>query len=225
MSTSDCYNVVVFGEPGVGKTCFIDQFCFGKSFVDYNPDDTEVSHPILVEGQAVNLAFMDLSTAFMKPEHRMHGEDSAQWARKMLANADGVVLLYDVTSSESFEYITTPACDYLWESRDYREGGIADERKNFGCVLVGNKIDLVNQTPMSRRVSQELANGWASTQGMNSIEVDSLAEDGPKSALRLLVKNIWKREKMGLMGPREVEKQETESRKESIRNRLLGVLT
>ena len=206
MSASASYNIVVFGEPGVGKTCFVDQFCYGKSFVLHNPDNNDRQHPILVEGRTTGLTLMDLSTAFLKPEQSMH---SANWAETILADADGVVLLYDVTSSQSFEFITAQAYRYLWGCRKSnsgrREGAEGAERDTFGCVLVGNKADLTTEDQASRAVPLNYANDWALTQCIRSIEVDSLARDGPENALRLLVKNIWKLERLGMMDVKVVE--------------------
>ena len=117
--------------------------------------------------------------------------------------ADAVVLLYDITSLESFEYITRQAYDFLWSCRRLVKGTVGgvpgDERQSFGCVLAGNKLDLVNAKPDLRAVDQFLAEEWAYTQGFRSIELNSLARSGPEQALKLLVKNVWKLEQLGLM--------------------------
>jgi Ras-related protein Rab-39B len=185
-SSTGTFNIVVFGEPSVGKTCFIDQFCYGKSFVTYDPGNSVLSNRLIIEGQAFSLTLMDLSTSFMKPEQAMH---STEWAEKMLAEAEGVVLLYNITSSESFQYVTDQAYKLLWRSRKNDEEN-GEVRMNFGCVLVGNKLDLVIAGNESRAVSKSLADEWAQTQGMRSIEVDSLRREGPERALKLLVQNI-----------------------------------
>ena len=72
-------------------------------------------------------------------------------------------------------------------------------------MLVGNKADLTTEDQASRAVPLNYANDWALTQGIRSIEVDSLARDGPENALRLLVKNIWKLERLGMMDVKVVE--------------------
>lgn len=209
MSAPVSYKIVVFGEPGVGKTCFIDQFCYGKSFVAYDPNNSNLSHKIDVDGRVAHLSLMDLSTSFLKPEQSMHHTD---WAKKMLAEADGVVLLYDVTSLESYESLIDQARKFLWHCREliWVQGDLADrdERKGFGCVLVGNKHDLVASDRARRAVSRDEADEWASSQGFRSVEMDSLAGAGPSSALQLLMKNIWKLEKLGLMELKAEEKED-----------------
>ncbi|KAF2629313.1 P-loop containing nucleoside triphosphate hydrolase protein, partial [Macroventuria anomochaeta] len=189
--------IVVFGEPSVGKTCFIDQFCYGRSFVIYDPDNSVLSHKIVVDGEASDLTLMDLSTSFLKPEHAMQ---YTEWAEKMLAEADGIVLLYDVTSLASFEYVIDQAYKFLWGCRrlksesDEEDGG--GERGSFGCVLVGNKLDLVDAGKESKAVGRTLAEEWAQSQGIRSIEMVSLEREGPESALKLLVENIKKVERL-----------------------------
>ncbi|KAJ8112886.1 hypothetical protein OPT61_g4853 [Boeremia exigua] len=226
MAASTCYNVVVFGEPGVGKTCFIDQFCYGRSFVAYDPDNSGLSHKIVVGGRVSNLALIDLSTAFLKPDQGMH---PTEWAEKMLAEADGVVLLYDVTDLASLGYITEEAYSYLWACRKSSTADAErDERESFGCVLVGNKQDLVATGERISADSQTLACEWAQTQGFKSIGIDSLSKAGPQSALELLVKDIQKLERLGLLQARAEELQEGkvsyEANKGSIRNTLRIVL-
>lgn len=204
MASSTCYNVVVFGEPGVGKTCFIDQFCFGQSFVAYIPDDSIGVHEITIDGRCVKMTLMDLSTSFLKPEN---AAQYPEWAEKMLRQADGIVLLYDIANMESFEYITKQAYNYLWRCRklgqETGDGAREDGRERFGCVLAGNKFDLVAAKLQPRAVSQSLAKEWAHAQGFRSVELDSLAKAGPEQTLKLLVKNIWKLEHLELMETKE----------------------
>lgn len=223
MSSSICtYSIVVFGEPGVGKTCFVDQFCYGRSFVIYNPDTSVSTHKIIVNGETSSITLMDLSTSFLKPEQ---GLQPVEWAKQMLAKADGVVLLYDVTSLESFEFITDQACKFLWDCRNlqFADDNEPDEeeRKAFGCVLVGNRLDLVATSKKAREVSQSLAEEWARTQGISSVEVDSLEKRGPEDALKLLVTDIRKFERFKNLEVKDVEASHGKiegSKKSSIRN-------
>jgi GTPase SAR1 family protein len=223
------YDIVVLGEPSVGKTCFIDQFCYGKSFVTYSPDDSIGMHEIVVDGRSVKLTLMDLSTSFLKPEN---AAQYPEWAEKMLRKADGVVLLFDITSTESFEYITKQAYNFLWGCRKSKKGiddaAGSDERQSFGCVLAGNKLDLVTAKQEARAISPALAEEWARSQGFRSTELTSLVRTGPEQALKLLVKNVWKLERLDLLVAKEEEQSaestgETES-STSIRNKIRAAL-
>ena len=137
MTSLTCYKILVFGEPGVGKTCFVDQYCFGKSFIAYIPDDSIGTHEIAVDGRCVKITLMDLSTSFLKPETAAR---YPEWAERMLREADGVVLLYDITSMESFEYITRQAYDFC--------GAAADRERRQMLVLsgtCGRALDVCSQ--------------------------------------------------------------------------------
>ena len=224
MSSPTCtYSIIVFGEPGVGKTCFVDQFCYGKSFVIYDPDTSVFTHEIVVNGQVSSIALMDLSTSFLKPEQ---GMQPIEWAKQMFAKAGGIVLLYDVTSLESFEFITDQAYKFLWDCRklECADNNEADEeeREGFGCVLVGNRLDLVTAGKGTREVSQSLAEEWARTQGISSIEVHSLERKGPEDALKLLVTDIKKLESLEKSEAKAVEVAQEQTKgkekRSSIRN-------
>lgn len=224
MISLTCYNIVVFGEPSVGKTCFIDQFCYGKSFVPYDLENDSLTHEIVVDGQATNLKLMDLSTSFLKAEQSMH---PTEWAENILAEADGVVLLYDITNPSSLEYTIKQAYEFLWSCR--RSKGVesgADEWKSFGCLLVGNKRDLVPTHIGNRKASQNIAEEWAQMQGIRSIEVDSLARAGPERALKLLMKHVWRLEKLGLMEVKSEQKHQAEAaegQSSSIQSAFRGI--
>lgn len=253
MASSACYNIIVFGEPGVGKTCFVDQFCYGEPFVTYIPGDSISIQEIVVGERRVKMTLMDLSTSFLKPEI---ATQHPEWAEKMLREADGVVLLYDVTNAESFEYITGQAYNFLWRCRRLglktHDDAARDARQSFGCVLAGNKMDLVAARPDKRAISQSLAEDWACTQGFKNIELDSLSKsaselahsllarsfastkydslvgNGPEQALTLLVKNIWKLEQMGLLETKETMQlaapMEGKGKGNSIRNAIRDAL-
>lgn len=228
MPSSSCYNIVVFGEPSVGKTCFIDQFCYGRSFVIYDPDNSVLSHKIVVDALTSHLTLMDLSTSFLKPENTMQ---RTEWAENLLKDADGVVLLYDVASLESLEYVINQAYNFVWGCRkskgENNQRAGRNERQSFGCVLAGNKLDLVIAGKEQRAVSQEQAEEWAHTQGFRSIELDSLARDGPERALELLLKNVWKLGRLGFMEMEEEEQAECmkgKAKSTSMRNTIKDAL-
>lgn len=229
MSSPCTYSILVFGEPGVGKTCFVDQFCYGRSFVIYDPDTSAFTHKLVVNDEVSSLTLMDLSTSFLKPEH---GTQPIEWAKQMFTEADGVVLLYDVTSLESFEFITDQAYKFLWDCRKLKCAGDneadEEEREGFGCVLVGNKLDLVTTGKRTRKFSQSLAEEWARTQGISSIEVDSLERRGPEDALKLLVTDVKKVERLknsGMKGAEAVRGIIRGREKSSIRNAFKKVFS
>lgn len=185
-------------------------------------------HEIVVDGRSSQVRLMDLSTSFLKPENEAH---YPEWAGRMLREANGVVLLYDVTSTESFEYITRQAYNFLWGCRRLgkdMDGVNTHERRSFGCVLAGNKLDLVTAKQAARAVSQSVAEEWAYTQGFRNLEFDSLASCGPERVLKLLLKSLRNLEQMGLMDGKTEAQQtgrtETKEKGSSLLNTIKDAL-
>ncbi|KAF2001522.1 hypothetical protein P154DRAFT_619211 [Amniculicola lignicola CBS 123094] len=98
-------HIVVFGESGVGKTCFADMFTHGEHYVNYDPtlEDRMCRKLLDVNGVTYALDLMDLNAS-----HYREGDPalSAFIFEHWLQEADGVVLLYDITSPSSFDLIT-----------------------------------------------------------------------------------------------------------------------
>lgn len=110
-----------------------------------------------------------------------------------LANTDGLVLLYDVTSRESFDKVTNEAYTYVWMCRKsvlHTDVPCHTGRQRFGCILVGNKADLVRLDPSKREVSKEMAAQWAQSQGFKHYEVTSNDRGEVEDAVEGLVKSI-----------------------------------
>lgn len=224
MSPDPTYNIIVLGSPSVGKTCFIDQALFSKSFALYSPSAPLPSYTVTIENCVYNLLLMDLSTAFLSLENALHDKT---WATSMLANAHGVVLLYDITNLDSFTCVTEQAYAFLWACRRVMCED-DEEQEGFGCVLVGNKADLVSLNSERREVSRSLAEEWAGTQGLRSVEVDSLGRRGPDEALELLVRSIRKVEGMAKSHASGGKKQGNAvegMKKKSMRRKLRDVFT
>jgi GTPase SAR1 family protein len=194
-------NIVVFGESGVGKTCFADMFTFGNHFVRYDPFQEErYRRDFNVNGRPVSLSLDDLSSTPQREENSYIS--AAMHYRKILQEADGIVLLYDITNEESFEYITNQAYTYIYLCRKFLnetlgEGGLRGESgnhqreemtKEFGCVLVGNKKDLMGSGKGKRAIAGSMAKEWAHSQGFEHFEVSSNDRSEVEEAMRTLVK-------------------------------------
>ncbi|KAF2270074.1 P-loop containing nucleoside triphosphate hydrolase protein [Lojkania enalia] len=192
-------NILIFGESGVGKTCFNDMFVKGKHFALYEPfpasDDTE-SKLISVNDRLWCLNLLDLNASLFKDEDSTM---NAALITQMISNADGIVLLYDVTRQASFDYITWDG--YLELARNRKRARDDGElypcgRQRFGCVLVGNKRDLAAE---KRQVAKEAGEDWAASQGMNFFEVASSDRSAIEKVMEALVRSIeraenWDRE-------------------------------
>lgn len=112
------------------------------------------------------------------------------------------MLLYDITSLQSFELVTNQAYMYACMCNRYMcpEG----TRKYCDFILVGTKRDLVERD--GREVDEELAEQWAESQGMGWFEVSCFDKEEVQGAVRELLRAVRR------SGVREKSMKETERR-------------
>lgn len=201
MSSSKFHKqIVILGESGVGKTCVTDRFLVDQHFVRYDPwnsqpfaSEVSTQRTLDVDGQLWCLTVADLSTAPLRAQEPTFRTDIFD---QILAHADGVILLYDITRKESYDYITNKGYFYVWDTRKTRRFEDAEDyltrKQRFGCVLVGNKLDLADK---HREVPKELAEEWADMQGLKSYEIDSYKRESIEEVMEVLVKSIKRAEK------------------------------
>ncbi|KAH7112136.1 P-loop containing nucleoside triphosphate hydrolase protein [Dendryphion nanum] len=162
--------IVVLGEPGVGKTCFCDRFTHDALFVLHNPTENSRRQGITLGEVDYNLSLIDADASLLRdPDPNFHSMFFVKW----LYRADGIILLYDITSKTSFDHIIDDGyLNLIMSRRTHDTEGIPYMcgAQRFGCVLVGNKADLAAE---KREVSRELAQEWAQTHGIKSIELDT----------------------------------------------------
>ncbi|KAF1942831.1 hypothetical protein EJ02DRAFT_308562, partial [Clathrospora elynae] len=107
--------IVVFGDTAVGKTCFIDMFLQGKHFIRHSAVELNpLTRDLTVSSQPYTFSFMDLDFYMLRdstaPSYKVFIE-------KHIAGADGIVLLYEITTKASFELAVNETYRYLWSCR------------------------------------------------------------------------------------------------------------
>ena len=108
-------NILLLGDPGVGKTTWINRV-IGKKFSDsYMTTLGKNMEEINIEGRKIFL-------------HDMSGNERFQEINVYYEIADGALIFYDVSSKNSFERIN------YWKSK---------LNKKVPLVLIGNKADLL----------------------------------------------------------------------------------
>lgn len=136
---------------------------------------------------AYALDLLDVQSNIVRSDnHLMTSYFLDQWLRK----ANGVVLIFDLTSKATFDHIVGDGHLRLCMSRrthnsqeiPYSCGG-----QRFGCVLVGTKADLAAE---NREVDRELAEEWAQSQGIAYIELDQNQPDLIEKTLEVLIRSI-----------------------------------
>jgi GTPase SAR1 family protein len=117
-----------------------------------------------------------------------------------LRAADGIVLLYDITCNLSFASVIHESYLYAWTCRDNLLVGDNDAdaiKKRFGCVLVGNKRDvLIGEDVAKRQVGEEMAEQWASSQGVRHFEITANKQEEVDQVVEMLVDSIIRARRM-----------------------------
>jgi GTPase SAR1 family protein len=183
---------------------------FGQHFNNYDPFGNDSwAKWIEVDGQRAALELMDLSSTTLRSEER--GLNRSIFTH-MISEADGVVLLYDVTSRVSFEKITNEGYLQVLFNRKQKSRGIqhVSGMQRFGCILVGNKADLAAE---KRQVNKEEAEEWAESQGFEFFELTSNQQEAILEAMESLMRSISISER------RDMEDAEMERKRHEVENK------
>ncbi|KAM7541067.1 hypothetical protein Aperf_G00000043524 [Anoplocephala perfoliata] len=161
--------ILFIGDSAVGKTSIMKRFAdekFDDSItptigVDFMPSKIEI------DGVIYNLSFWDTAGA----------EANGMTALQPLfyRNAEGVLLVYDVTNRDSFENIK------MWDENV----GYYANNPSIIKMLVGNKIDLVE-----RAVRKEEAREFAMRSSMLFVETSALTSENINDCFHQLVSSI-----------------------------------
>jgi GTPase SAR1 family protein len=144
-----------------------------------------VRHRLTFDNETIDADYMDLSSTTVRTADANFQPDLFV---QSLSSAVGIILIYDITSLESFEHITTQG--YTYASMCNRYLGGDPRSKDCDFILVGNKRDLVEKTPEKRQVDLELAEQWAQSQGIKHVELNGFDDDEVQAVVRELVRSI-----------------------------------
>ncbi|KAI6650691.1 GTP-binding protein RAB1Y (ISS) [Oopsacas minuta] len=125
---------VVVGEPSVGKSSIINRYIYeSENFPVTSPGKIGMEvhfKRVILRGRETELQIWD-----------MHGADPCLMGNFSLTRMNGILLVYDVTASESLGKLES----WLKEIENYTT--LASTPR----VLVGNKIDLESERSVERR--------------------------------------------------------------------------
>lgn len=147
---------ILIGDSTVGKTCFLTRYFknqFNEAFLSTIGIDKEIKH-VRVGNDSYKMTLWDTA-----------GQDRFKCLpKKYYQNADGVLLLFDVTNEETFNNVSNWMKDVKENSNKSvsGEGGGSE----ISLFLIGNKIDLPD-----RKVTRESAEAQAKSLGMKYFEV------------------------------------------------------
>ncbi|XP_020342317.1 uncharacterized protein LOC109893491 [Oncorhynchus kisutch] len=167
-SRSNPYNVVMVGNSSVGKTSFMKRFQSGEFCMDHYATigiDTCIQ-PVTVDGSPVTLQLWD--TAGQERYHSI--------TRQVFHRAQGLVLMYDITSSQSF-------CDIRYWVNCVQEGAPDD----VIVILLGNKADCADlEREVHTREGENLATGY----GMLFMECSAATGDNVTLSMETLARTL-----------------------------------
>jgi GTPase KRas protein len=135
------YKLVVVGGGGVGKSCLTIQL-IQKHFIDeYDPT---------IEDSYRQQCTIDDETALLDVLDTAGQEEYSAMREQYMRTGEGFLLVYSITSRQSFEEIMT-----------YQQQILRVKDKDFfPVIVVGNKCDLESERQVSTQEGQELANHY-----------------------------------------------------------------
>jgi Ras-related protein Rab-18 len=151
------FKVLLIGDSGVGKSCILLRFC-DDTFDSKQQSTIGVDFKVKTiqsGGKTVKMTLWDTAG-----QERFRTLTSSYYR-----GAQGIVLAYDITRRETFDYLP----QWLKEVDVYSPNGGKDVVK----ILVGNKIDMEDRV-VSRKEGEE----WARSKGMMYLECSAKTSVG-----------------------------------------------
>ncbi|XP_061459009.1 ras-like protein family member 10A [Rhineura floridana] len=140
--------VAVLGAPKVGKTAVVRQFLYHDFTETYSPTKRRCTYrpSVVFNGSMYDLKIMDVPHLTAFPAN-----SSQEWSdlkSRGLRNTDAYILVYDICSPESFEYVKMIR-QQIQENRMGSAGEVP-------IIVVGNKRDQQRQRFMPRQTLSAL---------------------------------------------------------------------
>ncbi|KAJ9144796.1 Ras small monomeric GTPase [Coniochaeta hoffmannii] len=156
------YKLVVVGGGGVGKSCLTIQLIQSHFVDEYDPT---------IEDSYRKQCVIDDEVALLDVLDTAGQEEYSAMREQYMRTGEGFLLVYSITSKQSFDEITTFQQQILRvKDKDY-----------FPMVVVGNKCDLESEREVSRAEGEALARSFGckfiETSAKSRINVDKAFYD------------------------------------------------
>lgn len=185
------FKIVVIGNSSVGKTCILERFATDQfqrhSVSTIGIDSRTQSYRIGGDSSSLNsnstsksnnasevVTFNLFDTAGQEKYRSL--------TRHFFRGAHGVVLVYDVTNSDSFASVESWINDIGAQTGE-ADGGVAPH-----VILVGNKTDLANE----RAVSSATGRACAEANGFCFMETSAQSGRNVARAFQILMQDVYR---------------------------------
>ena len=166
--------IVLCGDSGVGKTCFVDKYVSGTTKNKYvtTVGANFVYKILTLQGKIMKMQIFDTTGQ----------ERFKKTILPYLNGAHGVILMYDVTKEKSFENINKWLKDIKNRSANFTK-----------IVMVGNKIDRKDD----RKITSTKGGDLASSHSLRHFETSALNNENVTKAFECLALEVldhWEKE-------------------------------
>ncbi|UCD02045.1 MAG: GTP-binding protein [Promethearchaeota archaeon] len=172
--TEMIFKIIVIGDPSVGKTSLLTNFCGDKFEYEYIPTVgvNITKEPVTIKddmGKDITVNLMIWDIAGQPQFYMLH--------RPYFNGADGMILVYDITRSSSFSNINN------WYSTSIKYGLSGIPR-----ILIGNKLDLKDERkiilPMAEHLSDKIDAPFFETSALTGENVPTIFQKIAELTLR-----------------------------------------
>ena len=162
--------ILLIGDSLVGKTCLIQRYANGIFKEDYI---TTVGLDYYTKQEMINNLNVSVKLWDTAGQERFKALTPS-----FFRNAEGVVIAYDVTNSESFDNLK------FWISSI--KTNLFEKNIFIPIIIIGNKIDLEDM----RDISKDVASAFAKENTFKYFETSAKTGEGVDEAFRDLVNQI-----------------------------------
>lgn len=133
--------IVLLGAPGVGKSSIVKQFVNQTFAEEYEPSDEKSTFfpSVIINEHVYDMKIVDCPYIPYFPSNSL--QEWTDYRGFSLRQATAYVLVYDITSEDSFSYMKALR-EQILDSRDMHD---------VPLIIVGNKYDLSEDRGVSRR--------------------------------------------------------------------------
>ena len=168
------FKILIVGDINTGKTAILDQFTnghFDHSYISTIGIDFNVKIVALDKDTKVKLQIWDTCGQ----------ERFRALTRSYYRNAQAIIIVYDITSRESFEKSKV----WIKEAENYVDNSVL-------IVLVGNKTDLYPK----RKIEYFEGHKLAEEHFMNFFEVSAKYDNNIETLFRFIGENLYQKKKI-----------------------------